>query len=321
MKNHKSSTKKIQRRHIEALIAIDDFGSVHKAAKELGCPQPVLSRTLSETESIFGVSLFNRSSHGCKPTLQGEEVISRSRLALRAMHKVENSAAELRPTILLGCIPRVMHTFMPNLLAYMHPDIAIRQIGFNKSTSFELKVTEGSSKLLFDLIVGGNLDFGILRNQTNPLPNNIDDIVMERIYDEKTVLICSASHPEIKRKLISIDTLSKFSWALPEIETTSRLAFDQFWENQNLNRIKPIIEPRSFESNIALVASTKLISIAPESIAKAYVKLGVLKIINTRSEIPANPIMLAFKKAAQDDVMLSKFRSLIHLIGKSFINN
>ena len=309
--------KIIQRRHIEALIAIGDSGSVHKAAKELGVPQPVLSRLLLEAENIFGISLFDRSSHGSKPTVHGAEVLSRARFALRAVERVENSVIELRPAVKLGCIPRAMHTFMPKLLSFMHPEIAISKLKSSTTHNIDLKITEGSSKLLFDLIATGNLDFAILRNLASSPISNASDLIIERLYDERTVIVCSATHPEINTKSTSLASLSKYSWALPEIETTSRLAFDQFWDKQNLSRIKPIIEPRSFESNMALVANTKLISIAPESIARTYVNLGVLQIINIRHALPANPVMLAFKETAQDDPTLSRFRDIIHAIGKS----
>ena len=313
--------KAIQRRHIDALIAIGDNGSVHKAAKELGVPQSVLSRLLSEAEAIFGVALFERSSHGSKPTLQGSEVLTRARFAFRAIQRVENSVIELRPAVQLGCIPRAMHTFMPRLLTHLHPEIALKESSRQAMKSVNLKITEGSSKLLFDLIASGNLDFAILRNLASPTIHHLaNDLVVERLYDERTVIVCSASHPDIDGNALSLARLAKYEWALPEVETTSRLAFDQFWSKHNLNQIQPIIEPRSFESNMALVASTKLISIAPESIARTSVKLGVLRIIKTRNALPASPVMLAFKHVAREDPTLSRFRDIIHIIGKAITN-
>jgi molybdenum-dependent DNA-binding transcriptional regulator ModE len=69
------STKKLlQRRHIQALVAVGDSRSVlHRAARELGMPQPAVSRLLAEAEQILGARLFERSSHGSKPTAQAKQ--------------------------------------------------------------------------------------------------------------------------------------------------------------------------------------------------------------------------------------------------------
>ncbi len=73
-----------------------------------------------------------------------------------------------------------------------------------------------------------------------------------------------------------------------------------------------MIETRSFESNLALVAGTRLISIAPESVARSHASFGMLRILKVRQALPANPVMLAFSRMAEEDPVLNSFRQMIH---------
>jgi DNA-binding transcriptional LysR family regulator len=302
--------KPLQRRHIEALVAVGESHSVHRAARVLGVPQPVLSRLLAEAEGLLGARLFERSSHGSVPTAQGNAVLSQARFALRAIERLNDAITESRQRpIQLGCIPRAMHTLMPGLLARLYPAVPVEASAHAAGTPYQFRVVEGSSKLLFDQIAAGSLDFAILRSVTG---NDGNDLVVERLYQERTVIICAASHPTIPDSPIALSRLAGQSWALPEAETSSRVTFDAFWNEHGLPRIRPVIETRSFESNLALVAGTSLISIAPESVARSHVAFGLLRIVKLRRPLPANPVMLAYNRFASEDPLLSGFREMIH---------
>lgn len=303
--------KLLQRRHIEALVAVGDGLSVHRAARDLGVPQPVLSRLLAEAEAVLGARLFERSSHGSKPTLQGQEVLSHARFVLRAIERLNAVVAEARPTIQLGCIPRAMHTLMPGLLSSLYPGAAGDAQANSIEAGFHFRVVEGSSKMLFDAVSAGSLDFAILRSPARTASGD-NDLVVERLYDERTVIICAADHPDIPDTPVALSRLVSHGWALPEAETTSRVAFDAFWDEHGLPQIRPVIETRSFESNLAVVAGTRLISIAPESIARSHVSFGMLRIVKVRRALPANPVMLAFNRMAEEDPGLNDFRRRIH---------
>jgi DNA-binding transcriptional LysR family regulator len=314
--NASPKKKLLQRRHIEALVAIADGRSVHQAARGLGVPQPVVSRLLAEAESVLGARLFERSSHGSKPTLQGEGVLARARFVLRGIERLDEAIAASGPSVRLGCIPRAMHTLMPRLLDRMHPNTgAGAQSASAGQADFHLNVAEGSSKALLDGIARGSMDFAILRCALRSA-DAADDLVAERLYDERTVIICAAAHHGIPTGPVTLDELVTQRWALPEADTTSRVAFDQFWSDHGLPQIRPVIETRSFESNLALVAGTRLISIAPESVARVHAGFGLLRILRVRRELPGNPVMLAFNRMAAEDPVLNGFRTIVHAVAR-----
>ncbi|MFF0743869.1 LysR family transcriptional regulator [Streptomyces sp. NPDC004111] len=66
-------------RHLRALCAIADAGSLHKAARVLGMSQPSLTTQLRRIENSLGAELFSRRRTGCRPTPLGQSLLSRAR--------------------------------------------------------------------------------------------------------------------------------------------------------------------------------------------------------------------------------------------------
>lgn len=298
----KRSPAALQRSHIEALIAIGDGGSVHRAARSLGMAQPVLSRLLADAESRLGTRLFERSSRGSQPTLLGQTVLAQARSVMRAMDRLGASASSARLPIRLGCIPRAMHTLIPPIYARIYAEKRA------DNTAFFCKVIEGSSTMLFELLEAGELDFAILRRASAVKSG---EMKIERLYAERTVIVCSNDHPALRSRPLRLADLAALDWTLPHVDTTSRIAFDQFWTRRRLPPIEPVLETRSFESNIEVVAHTRLLSIAPESIARRYMRFGMLSILEIESALPSSPIMLGSRLTALEEPVLKRFRKLL----------
>src|SRR4051812_21626571 len=79
-------------RHLRALCAIADAGSLHKAARELGVAQPSLSTQLRRIEQELGGTLFVRARTGCRPTPLGSLVLSRARPLVAEMRSLVSEA-------------------------------------------------------------------------------------------------------------------------------------------------------------------------------------------------------------------------------------
>ncbi len=69
-------------RHLRAICAIADAGSVTKAAARLGISQPALTGLLQRFERSLGGQLFERARTGVRPTPLGEHALQRARLVL-----------------------------------------------------------------------------------------------------------------------------------------------------------------------------------------------------------------------------------------------
>ncbi|MFC9243609.1 LysR family transcriptional regulator [Streptomyces sp. NPDC057136] len=79
-------------RHLRALCAIADTGSLHRAARQLGVSQPSLTTQLRRIENTLGAELFRRERTGCRPTLLGRSVLSRARPLVDGMSALVSEA-------------------------------------------------------------------------------------------------------------------------------------------------------------------------------------------------------------------------------------
>ncbi|MDQ2734588.1 MAG: LysR substrate-binding domain-containing protein [Pseudomonadota bacterium] len=301
------TVKSLQRRHLEAIVAVSEHRSVHEAARQLGMAQPALSRSLTEAEAVIGTRLFARSSLGSRPTATGESLLTQARFVLRGLERIGGGAASARAPVRLGCIARGMHTLIPALLERIYPaDEARRE---TTSEALRFRLVEGSTTALLDAASRGELDFAVVRSSGEAMPAT--ELAVERLYDERTVIIAAAS-AKLPTEPMSLARLAEHDWVLPDLQTGSRAAFDRFWHEQGLAPVRPLIETRSFETNLALVAHTRFLSIAPESIAARHATRGGVRIVRTRRALPRAPVSLVFHPLARNDPTLVAFRVAIH---------
>ncbi|WP_112266583.1 LysR family transcriptional regulator [Lentzea terrae] len=69
-------------RHLRAICAIGDAGSLSRAATQLGISQPSLTTLLQRVERLVGGKLFERGRSGAVPTALGAQMLQRARLLL-----------------------------------------------------------------------------------------------------------------------------------------------------------------------------------------------------------------------------------------------
>ncbi|KJK42350.1 LysR family transcriptional regulator [Lentzea aerocolonigenes] len=69
-------------RHLRAVCAIGDAGSLSRAATQLGISQPSLTTLLQRVERLVGGKLFERGRAGAVPTALGAQMLQRARLLL-----------------------------------------------------------------------------------------------------------------------------------------------------------------------------------------------------------------------------------------------
>jgi DNA-binding transcriptional LysR family regulator len=72
----------LELRHLRALCAIADAGSIGQAASGLGCSQQAMSTQLRRIETHLGSPVFERDTVGVRPTRYGVEVVARMRTEL-----------------------------------------------------------------------------------------------------------------------------------------------------------------------------------------------------------------------------------------------
>jgi DNA-binding transcriptional LysR family regulator len=296
----------LERRHLAAVTAIAVEGSVHAASRALRRTQPAVSRLLTEAEALLGARLFERSARGCIPTAEGRPVLLHARFLLRSLEQLDAGLGPGRPRIALGCIPRAMHAFMPALL------------GALQDRAFDVRVAEGNSATLCAALDAATIDFAIARPETSPLAGD-ERFVFEPLYTDRTVVICGRANRDVSRGPVNLRSLLPLPWVLTLPETASRATLDTVVREAGAPPILPVLESRSFESNVAIVAaSPRFLSVAPESVARRHARFGEIRIVNLRRALPPTRVMLAYSRLACETPVNAEFRALVRKVAGRF---
>ena len=75
-----SIVSRLRLKQLRLLIALDEQGSLHRAAEQVFISQPGATKSLHEIENTFGAELFTRNSQGLVPNDLGRCVIRYARL-------------------------------------------------------------------------------------------------------------------------------------------------------------------------------------------------------------------------------------------------
>ena len=102
--------RRLRLRDLHVLLAVVQSGSMAKAAVALGVSQPVVSEAIADLEAAVGVRLVDRSRRGVTPTLYGEAILARSKIAFdelrQGIRDIEFLAEPSLGEVRIGC-PRV----------------------------------------------------------------------------------------------------------------------------------------------------------------------------------------------------------------------
>src|SRR6201990_1937332 len=82
-------------RHLETLVALDECGSLSKAASRLFLPQSALSHQLKALESHYGAALVEKNTRPLRFTAIGQRLLSLSRSVLPLVAEAGRDVARL----------------------------------------------------------------------------------------------------------------------------------------------------------------------------------------------------------------------------------
>jgi DNA-binding transcriptional LysR family regulator len=193
-------------RHLRALCAIADAGSVHKAARRLGMTQPSLTTQLRRIEQAVGGQLFTRERTGSVPTPLGKFVLCRARPLVSEMSALvsEAKAAAARAG---GDYLRIGSTGSPAVPGWLR---RLRARLPDADTSFHM---DTSAQVLLRMLTGHQLD-AVFVHEVEGVPLRVPDgvrfdVLVER---EPQFVALSATHPAAARPVLSLAELAQERW-------------------------------------------------------------------------------------------------------------
>jgi len=196
----------LELRHLRALCAIADAGSLGRAAAELGFAQPTISLQLQRIERFFGEALFVRGATGVTPTRYGVEVVSDAREVLARADVLGD-----RPTGGTRSAARTLR------LAATNTPILPGLVRRVRAVLPELELTVGtvySSADLVELVETGQLDVAVAADYPGRELRHSGAVALRGIVTEPAFLALPAGHRLARRTEIPLSDLAPDPWLL-----------------------------------------------------------------------------------------------------------
>jgi len=215
---------------IQYFLAIARTKSFSEAAYELSLSQSSISKQIKALEDELGISLFNRSSHQRELTAAGKVFFRFAQTACEQQREMLEELAALKKnistTLRLGNLP-----VSPMYLNFnIGSDWALFQNNWQKS-ELNFDIFEGTQGDILKELYNHNADFGLLRLEKIPNPEDFDYILLSH---DTLVAVVNKDHPLARRKKVSLATITEHPLFLLSKETELRAPVISAFASQGL---------------------------------------------------------------------------------------
>ena len=260
-------TSRLRLKHMQLLIALDDHGSLHKAAQVIFISQPGATKSLHEIEDVLGMQLFERNPKGIEPNEVGRCVIRYARLVysdLAHMREeivglMQGHGGHIAIGATMGAVPSLT-TAIRNLRS-LQPALSI-------------EIFEDTSANLLNLLDKGRIDLAICRESVGQKLAAYDSL---ELSDEPLAVVANKSHPLSSIARLQLKDLSDYSWIVYPSNMPMRQSLEYEINRAGLEIIQHPIETSStFTTLMLLQQDPTLVAVIPEEVAKFCVSTNIL---------------------------------------------
>ncbi|TFW32901.1 LysR family transcriptional regulator [Massilia horti] len=254
-------------RHMQLLVALDNFRHFGQAAQYLNVSQPAISKSLAEIETGLGFSLFERSPRGLRLTPHGECLVRYSRTILAELahardelHAISNGVVN---RVAVGMLPGISLTLMPKVISKL------------KETSPETAVItrEAQMDALRALLRTGEIDLivGLM-----PDRSQAHDVDSQTLYKDPMILAVGQQHAPENIDTIGWKALEDYLWIMPPIGSLVREPIELILEQNEIPFPANHVESISVILNVGVLQSTRAVGFLPTEVVKQFRSYGQL---------------------------------------------
>jgi DNA-binding transcriptional LysR family regulator len=196
----------IDPRQLAYILAIDEYGSLSRAAEALGVSQPALSNSIALLERRLGVQILTRTGRGAVVNPIGALLVRRAR-ELRSILAAAEVEVRLKKNgqsgpLSIGATPSVVEHLVPAALNLLRRDAA----------HLSISVIEGLDAPLNEQLLNGDLDLVI---GAVGQPGSPADLAEEFLFDDPFLLGVGLASPLAKQTEISLSATRDQLWVMP----------------------------------------------------------------------------------------------------------
>lgn len=235
-------------------------GSISMTARELNYAQSNVSTKIQELEDYLETTLFYRNNRGVTLTPKGEILLKYAEKILNLINETTNiikDGSSPKGILRIGSMETTAAVYLPALLSKYH----------KKYPNVNLILKTGTTEKNIEELLQHTIDGAFVAGKVD-----IPGIIQKKFKEEILVLVTASSSPDIhSAEDIKNKTIIVFPSGCFYRKTLKKLFQDK--------KISPnkTVECNNLETIINCICSGLGISLLPLSIAKKYIKEGILK--------------------------------------------
>jgi len=273
----------IKLRHLQLLVALDQFRHLGRTAEFMSVSQPAVSKMLSEVESMFGAALFERSSRGTDPTPAGIALVRFARSVLADYERTRDEIASNES----GAAGRVrvgsMVVSLPVLLA--QAVVTLKK----QAPHATVLVEEGDLARLLPRLRLGEIDLFVGRLEPGYAA---PDLVTEKLFTEPMVAVVDRGHPLARKARPTWSDLAAMPCVVPPPWASLRVKLEQQFYKHKLEPPADVIETASFLAIITFVQQRMAAAFVARSVGRHFEKQGLLAVLKLPVPVDLPPVGL-----------------------------
>jgi DNA-binding transcriptional LysR family regulator len=258
-------------RHLQLLVALDEYRSLAKVAGAIHITQPAVSKSLAEIERMLDVPLFDRGPRGLTPTVYGECVVRHARSLLTGFRRARDELLALRS----GGTGTVTVAMLPTATTGLVPRAVLRLKERTPGSTVVLR--EGTVTDMLAELRGERVDVVV-----GTLPRDIREPGLESLVlleADPIVCVSGPHHPLAGRNPLEWAALAQYPWIVPPETTSVRLPLQDWLEQQGLPFPVDRIESVSLAANLTLLQESMSIAFFSRNNAEHLGAQGLIAVL------------------------------------------
>ncbi|MFO1266755.1 MAG: LysR substrate-binding domain-containing protein [Rubrivivax sp.] len=269
---------------IEAFVTVVKAGSIHAAARELGCSQPALSKSLRGLEEDLAAPLLIRSSAGVELTAYGKIYYQRARLVIDELRKAREDVVQLRGTLQGRLSVAIAPASTVQLAPMVFSDFR------RECPDVELHIVEGIWPAVAEPLRDGSVDLAIGPVLSDQMRK---EMTFEKLFDVDMAIVVRASHPMVRAR--SIRDLADGRWLHQGAGGSASVLIRRLFADLRLPVPAVSVESRSLTATVMLLQTMDLIALLPRAMLDMPPLKGELVALDLKETLRPNTLGLLYR--------------------------
>lgn len=282
--------RQLRMSHLMLLQALEEHGSLRRAAEALSVTQPATTKLLAQLEALLGLELFERGARGLRPTEYGRIMIRHAQAALGEISAARESLAlsalgaqgKVAIGAVVGSIPRLTAPGVADLLR-RHPRVAI-------------SVLAETSATLVPMLARRELDFVV--GQIPP-GSDTDLLAFEPLGPEPIDVVVRPDHPLGAARRLTLRRLAELAWILPPPASPLRIRIDAAFRSAGLDVPVRVVESASTLLAVTVARETDMLAALSRDVARHYAAAGFVRLLPFRLGDDAGTLGLVTRRRSR----------------------